>query len=181
MAPRPRENSQQKRETQCTELYAAPRLGITNYVVTFFRRNFRNYDVIRFFRKAKKCGRTITAAPGLHGQQSQELSTVPNELIPKMLHLRLHLAYLYSSSNLIMQSAENYTSLVDRRLSAPDYLTDCSAQSSDHVVSLVNYSLPQQGRRSTRGLASSTWCRWWRRAPRSGLGSRDSEADRRRE
>ena len=68
-----------------------------------------------------------------------------------------------------MQSAENYTSLVDRRLSAPDYLTDCSAQSSDHVVSLVSYSLPQQGRRSTRGLASSTWCRWWRRAPRSGL------------
>ena len=65
------------------------RLGITNYVVTFFRRNFRNYDVIRFFRKAKN-----VAAPGLHGQQSQELSTVPNELIPKMLHLRLHLAYL---------------------------------------------------------------------------------------
>ena len=80
-----------------------------------------------------------------------------------------------------MQNAENYTSLVDRRLSAPDYFTDCSAQSSDHVVSLVNYSLPQQDRRITRGLASSAWCRWWRRAPRSGLGSRDLEADRRRE
>ena len=66
-----------------------PRLGITNYVVTFFRRNFRKYDVIRFFRKAKN-----VAAPGLHGQQSQELSTVPNEQIAKMLHLRLHLAYL---------------------------------------------------------------------------------------
>ena len=44
------------------------RLGITNYVVTFFVVIFviTNYDVILFFCKAKN-----VAAPGLHGQQSQ--------------------------------------------------------------------------------------------------------------
>ena len=41
-------------EENIMESYFHPeaRLGITNYVVTFFRRYLRNYDVIVFFRKA---------------------------------------------------------------------------------------------------------------------------------
>jgi hypothetical protein len=67
-----------------------------------------------------------------------------------------------------MQSAEKYTSLFH-------WLTQLSVRVP------TSSRLPQHVRRSTRALASSAWCRRWRRALRSGLGSRDSDADRRQE